>query len=219
MNIRSILYLALLAAALVDANPAITSVLPTTGQIFGTTITITGTGFNSQTITYVQIGSLPVATSFVKNSDTQIVATFAGVGSAYSSLSLFVGWGTTSYAQLSNSFAYIFPSISSAHNSGGTNYLPSYGSSTLTIVGDNFGHSSGAYSYVQLGAYPVATSFAVVDNQHMTATFTAPGETSKQTIFVAWPGGNYVQLNNDMCWCYDGGLGGSSNCAGSPCFL
>jgi hypothetical protein len=66
----------------------------------------------------------------------------------------------------------------------------------------------------------VATSFVknsdtqiVVDNTHMTASFTPTGfDTAKQTLFVAWPSSNYVQLNNAICWCYDGAQGGPGPC-------
>jgi hypothetical protein len=203
------------------ANPTITSVSPTTLPIFGATITITGSGFNSILVVYVQIGALPIATSFVKSSDTQISATFAAVGQSYSSRSVFVGYGAPNYVQLTNAVSYSQPSITSVLWNG-QNYMPSYQTNTVTIHGDYFGTSTSVYSYVQFGTYPIATAFSVLSNTQMTATFDALWTNSnKENLYLAWGSGPYSELVGAFCWCCDGNSEFcyyEDACVLSPCY-
>lgn len=207
------------------ANPVISSVSPRTAPIFGQTFTIAGSGFTSQTITYVQIGTLPVATSFSVNSDTQIVATFAAVRANYNNLNAVVAWGTSAFTQLTNAVTYAQPVITSVLCSG-DNYMPSDTASTITITGSHFGTATSAFTYVQIGAYPISPSFSVVDDSHITALFHGTGfDTAMQNVFVAWDDingnpGPYAEKTSCICWCCTGdpACGGVMTCYNSPCF-
>jgi hypothetical protein len=204
----------------VCANPVISSISPTILPIFGATLTIAGTGFHSQTITYVQIGSLPQATSFTVNSDTQIVATFSASIQEYANQNVFVAWGTTSYTELTSAVSYVKPVITSV-SCVGNSYMNSWQANTITINGAHFGTSASAYTYVQLGSFPVASSFTVVSDTQMTALFHGTGyDTAKQNLYVAWGSSAYAELVSAICWCCDGvGSCGSNTCYNSPCYL
>ncbi|MFF0431765.1 IPT/TIG domain-containing protein [Streptomyces sp. NPDC004327] len=140
------------------AQPAVTTVSPTSGPALGgTKVTITGTNLGGTTA--VHFGSTPAA-SFTVTGTTSITATApAGTGTVDITVTTPNG---TSTSQPDDRFTYIpAPVVSAVSPASG----PATGGTQVTITGTGF---TGA-SAVHFGATP-ATSFTVTSATSITAT-------------------------------------------------
>ena len=154
------------------AVPAISSVSPPNGPAAGgTSVTITGSGFDGATA--VRFGGTN-ASSYTVNSPTQITAT-APTGTGTVDITVITAGGTSTAGQ----FTYIaVPAISSVSPSNG----PAAGGTSVTITGSGF---DGATA-VRFGGAS-ASSYTVNSPTQITAT--APAGTGTVSIVVTTPGG------------------------------
>jgi len=156
------------------AAPAITSFTPATGVV-GTTVTITGTGFNDTSpVTAVMFGAT-AATSFTVDSDTQITATVP-TGATTGTISVTDTEGTATSATTFTVTPSPTPTL--------TSFAPTSGAEgdTITLTGTGF---TGASAVTFNGT--AATTFTVDSDTSITVT--VPTGATTGAIVVTTPGG------------------------------
>lgn len=179
--LHSVLLLAL-SSAFGLAAPLITSIDPSTGPTSGgTTITINGSGFGTTAaFTTVSLGSASMTITGI--TDTRILATTpAGEGAGKQLTVTFAG-------QTSNAatFSYLPPAITSFTPAT----VPTAGSTSLTLVGSNFGLNP-----VVTGG---STNFPVTSRTHTTIICTVPagqGSSIPVTVTTAGQTSNSVAVS------------------------
>jgi hypothetical protein len=154
--------------------PVVTAVVPSSGPTSGgTSVTLTGTGFNGATA--VTFAGIP-ATSFSVNSATQITAV-TPAGSAGAAVVTVTSPGGTSAPD-----AFFFYAAPPVLNSAVPAQGPTAGGVQVTLTGSNLLNASA----VRFGSTD-ATSFTVVSATQITAT--APPGAGSAPITVITPGG------------------------------
>ncbi len=112
-----------------DAVPTLTSLSSTSGPTSGSTVTLTGTGFN--TATDVNVGSHDI-TNFTINSDTSITANFPANAAGPVSVTVTNPGGTSTPAL---TYTYLaLPTVTAVSPSAG----PTSGGNTVTLTGTAF---------------------------------------------------------------------------------
>jgi hypothetical protein len=172
-------------AQLVDlrATPTFTSISPASGSTAGgTSVTITGTGFNG--VTGVTFGG--TAATGISVSETSITATTPAHGAGAVDVVVTTTGGTaTGTGVYTYSGPPTFTSISPA-------YGPTGGGTAVTIVGSNF-ISGGSFGVTIGGA--AATSVVRVDSTHITAV--TPARTAgARDVVITNNGGQTVTGTN-----------------------
>jgi hypothetical protein len=159
------------------AQPAVTSISPTSGPVAGgTSVIITGTNFTGATA--VKFGAT-AATSFTVNSATSITAT-SPTGTATVDVKI-TTIGGTSATSVADQFTYVIPipTVSSINPASG----PTTGGTAVTITGSNFiGTTS-----VKFGSTN-ATSFTVISATQI-STIAPPGSLGAVDVTVRTPSG------------------------------
>ena len=151
-------------------GPTVAAVTPSTGpEVGGTSVTITGSGFNQASA--VSFGSTPAA-SFTVDSDTQITAVSpAGNGNVEITVTTLAGQSATTAA---DQFSYV-PAPMVAAITPGTG--PEVGGTSVTITGSGFNQASA----VGFGSTP-ATSFTIDSDTQITAVSPAGSGTVDVTV-------------------------------------
>jgi large repetitive protein len=164
--------------------PGVSAISPTAGPLAaGTSVTITGTGFN--TATAVDFGSVSVP--FTVNSNTSITATApAAPGNVPGSQDVSV---TTAGGPSPASAADVFtwdpvPTVTGVSPFQGV----AGGGGTITVTGTGFTSGGAGQSHVFFGSTP-ATSVVVNSGTQLTATIPATTTPGTVDVTVATPGG------------------------------
>ncbi len=171
--------------------PVVTGISPTSGLAAGgTSVTITGTGFNAGLgVTAVSFGGTAAAT-FIVDSDTQITAT-SPAGSGMVDVTV-TGSGNTSATSLSDQFTYLAaPTVAGVSPSAG----PTGGGTTVVITGTGFTSATGAAG-VTFGATNAA-NYTVNSDTQITATSPA-GSAGTVDVRVTTPGGTSSTSASDF---------------------
>ena len=170
--------------------PTVTGINPTSGPASGgTTVTITGTGFNGAT--GVSFGST-AASSFNVDSDTQITATSPAAnlsGAVDVTITTPNGTSATSSA---DQFTYITaatPTVTGINPTSG----PASGGTSVTITGTGFNGATG----VSFGS-TAASNFTVDSDTQITATSSVANLSGAVDVTVTTPNGTSATSSADQ---------------------
>ena len=173
------------APAAVAAAPAITSFNPTSGVI-GSSVTITGTGFqDTSVVTAVEFNN--VAATFTVNSDTQITATVPA-GATDGPIEITDSEGTAASATNFDVTPSPLPTI--------TSFAPTSGPVGTTVVITGTGFTGATSVTFNRHTPPGNVSAAFVFNSDTQITATVPATATTGPIRVTTPGGTATSSTN-----------------------
>ncbi len=171
--------------------PTVTGIAPATGpQSGGTSVTVTGTGFDPTAgATTVKFGSTPSTGTVTCTATTCTATSPAGAGPGSVDVTVTTSGGTSAVSS-ADQFTYLAPTVTGIAPATG----PQSGGTAVTVTGTNFDLTAGATT-VKFGTSP---SVGAVTCTATSCTATSPAGTGTVDVTVTTSGGTSVPSSADQ---------------------